>query len=160
MGIIPHEKTTFTIICFLSLNKGNIRKAKNIMTTFIYFVCRTTPTKYLYIQSTTGFVPSSESGLSQPLSRERVYPPPGPKGGGYTGLRLRGWGSPNPNSDDWRKSLALCLLSDYSIWNDVTMRLDNSYFSYVALKLGDNKLSFLMKATLSLSSVVNDISKF
>jgi hypothetical protein len=35
-------------------------------------------------------------------------PPPKPKGGGHTRLRVRGWGS--PNSDDWRKSLALCLL--------------------------------------------------
>ncbi len=34
--------------------------------------------------------------------------PPGPKGGGHTCLRLRGWGC--PNFDDWRKSLALCLL--------------------------------------------------
>ncbi len=32
--------------------------------------------------------------------------PPEPKGGGHTRLRVRGWGS--PNSDDWRKSLALC----------------------------------------------------
>ncbi len=38
-------------------------------------------------------------------------PPPTPDqrvGGGGTRLRLRRWGS--PNSDDWRKSLALCLL--------------------------------------------------
>ncbi len=41
-------------------------------------------TKYVYMKSTTVHVPSSELGLSQPLSRH--------------------------NSDDWRKSLALCLL--------------------------------------------------
>jgi hypothetical protein len=29
-------------------------------------------------------------------------------GGGHTRLRARGWWS--PNSDDWRKGLALCLL--------------------------------------------------
>jgi hypothetical protein len=29
-------------------------------------------------------------------------------GGGHTRLRVRAWGS--PNSDDWRQSLALCLL--------------------------------------------------
>ncbi len=34
--------------------------------------------------------------------------PPGIKGGGHTRMRVRGWGSPNFN--DWRKSLALCLL--------------------------------------------------
>jgi hypothetical protein len=32
--------------------------------------------------------------------------PPRTGGGGHTRLRVRGWGS--PNSDDWRKSLALC----------------------------------------------------
>jgi hypothetical protein len=36
--------------------------------------------------------------------------PPGPKGGGAHCLRLKGWGS--SNSDDWRKSLAFCLLCD------------------------------------------------
>jgi hypothetical protein len=37
-------------------------------------------------------------------------PSPGTKGGGgHTRLRLRSWGS--PNFDDWRKGLALCLLS-------------------------------------------------
>jgi hypothetical protein len=59
------------------------------------------------------YVPSLELGLSQPLSRQRVCPfpqnrGPGGGGGGHTRLRVRGWGS--PNSDDWRKSLALCLL--------------------------------------------------
>ncbi len=42
-----------------------------------------------------------------PLASE-CAPPPGTKGEGATRLRVRGWGS--PNSDDWRKSLALCLL--------------------------------------------------
>ncbi len=55
--------------------------------------------------------PSSELGLSQALSRQRVCPSPQNRvGGGHTCLRVRGWGS--PNSDDWRKGLALCLLSD------------------------------------------------
>jgi hypothetical protein len=40
-------------------------------------------------------------------------PPPEPKGEGHTRLRARGWGS--PNSDDWRKSLALCLFCDVHI---------------------------------------------
>jgi hypothetical protein len=43
-----------------------------------------------------------------PLSTASVPLPPEPKGG-HTRLRARGWGS--PNSDDWRKSLALCQLS-------------------------------------------------
>ncbi len=67
------------------------------------------PTKYIFIYSTTLCVPSSELGLSHPLSRQRVCPSPGIKGGGgHTRLRARGWRS--PNSDDWRKSLAVCLL--------------------------------------------------
>jgi hypothetical protein len=39
-------------------------------------------TKYIFIKSTTVYVPSSELGLSHPLSRRRVCPPPGTKGGG------------------------------------------------------------------------------
>ncbi len=58
--------------------------------------------------STTVYVLSSELGLSQPLSRQRVCPSPRTGGGGHTRLRVRGWGS--SNSDDWRKSLVLCLL--------------------------------------------------
>jgi len=59
------------------------------------------------------YVPSSELGLPQPLSRKRACPPlhhPDQRvgGGGHIRLRLRGGGG--PNSDDWRKSLALCLL--------------------------------------------------
>ena len=46
--------------------------------------------------------------LSHPLSRQRVCP--SPRGGGHTRLRVRGCGS--PNSDDGRKSLALCTLCD------------------------------------------------
>jgi hypothetical protein len=70
------------------------------------------------------YVPSSELGLPQPLSRKRVCPPPRTKRvGGHTRLRLRGWGS--SNSDDWRKSLALCLLcgsrgreeGDVTLWS-------------------------------------------
>jgi hypothetical protein len=51
------------------------------------------------------YVPSLELGLFHPLSRQRVCPSPR---GGHTRLQVRGWGS--PNTDDWRKSLALCLL--------------------------------------------------
>ncbi len=51
------------------------------------------------------YVPLSELGLSHTLSGKRVSPTPWTK---HTRLRMRGWGS--PNSDDWRKSLALCLL--------------------------------------------------
>ncbi len=46
-------------------------------------------------------------GTPHPLSCKRVCPPPNQRGG-HTHLQVRGWGS--PDSDDWRKSLALCLL--------------------------------------------------
>ncbi len=44
------------------------------------------------------------------LSRKRVCPPPPrtKRGGDRLGRGVREWGS--PNSDDWKKSLALCLL--------------------------------------------------
>ncbi len=48
-----------------------------------------------------------DSPNSSPAS-ECAPPLPDQRVGGRTRLRLRGWGS--PNSDDWRKSLALCLL--------------------------------------------------
>ncbi len=51
-----------------------------------------------------------------PLPHESVPSPSDQRVGGHTRLRLRGWGS--PNSDDWRKSLALCLLCGrYSHWS-------------------------------------------
>jgi len=53
--------------------------------------------------------------LPTPLSPASLLLPPEPGGGrGHTRLRVGGWGG--PNSDDWRKSLALCLLcvSGYS----------------------------------------------
>ncbi len=54
-------------------------------------------------------VPSSELAPPPPLpSGECVSPPQNQRRGKHTRLRVRGWGS--PNSDDWRKSLALCLL--------------------------------------------------
>ncbi len=64
--------------------------------------------KYVNIKSTKVYVPSSELGLSKPLSRQRVCPSPQNRGGGHTCQGVRGWWS--LNSDDWRKSLALCLL--------------------------------------------------
>jgi hypothetical protein len=53
-------------------------------------------------------LPSSELGLPQPFTRRRVCPPLWYQGEGHTRWREREW--EGPNSDDWRKSLALCLL--------------------------------------------------
>jgi hypothetical protein len=78
-------------------------------------------------KSTTVYVPSSELGPPRPLShKECAPPPPEPMEGGHTRLRVRGWGS--PNSDDWRKSLALCILCVwyYSIYDSSSLgKVDN-----------------------------------
>ncbi len=84
-----------------------------------------------YIQSTIVYVPSSELGLQPTLSpATECAPPPQPKGG-HTRRGVKGWGSPNSaNSDDWRKSLGLCLLCafNYQIWR----RLLSLLFSFIS----------------------------
>ncbi len=71
---------------------------------FFYLIifCFPRATKYVYIKSNTVYVPSSDLGLSHPLSRQRVCPSTQNRGGGHTRLRVRGWGS--SNFDDWRKA--------------------------------------------------------
>ncbi len=67
-----------------------------------------------YIWSTTVYVPhwyplAGIGTLPPPLSPAIAILPPGTKGGGrHTRLRVRGWES--PDSDDWRKGLALYIL--------------------------------------------------
>jgi hypothetical protein len=46
-------------------------------------------------------------GSAHLLSRKRVCPPPEPKGGQHS---TEGEGVGGSNSEDWRESLALCLL--------------------------------------------------
>ncbi len=74
-------------------------------------------TKYIYTQSTTVSVPSSELGPPHPSPPGSVSPPQ-PKGGTHSPA-WRGWGS--PNSDDWRKSLALCLICVSGAWNTICL---------------------------------------
>ncbi len=65
-------------------------------------------TKYVYIKSTTVYIPSSELGLSQPLSRQRECPSPQNRGGGVHSPAGEGLGE-----SQFRrlvKSLVLCLL--------------------------------------------------
>jgi hypothetical protein len=65
----------------------------------------------VYTWSTAVYVPSFEIGVRTPplpLQQANVPLSPEPRGGGHTRLRVRGWGS--PDSDDLRKSLALCPL--------------------------------------------------
>ncbi len=70
-----------------------------------------TYTKYIYIKSTTVYVPSSELGRSHPLSRQRVCPSPRNQTGGGEGTLACGWGVGEFQTDDLEKSLAICLLS-------------------------------------------------
>ncbi len=67
--------------------------------------------KYIIVPRVTQCLcPSSKLGPSNPLFRKRVCPSRNQRGG-HTRLRVRGGGC--PNSDDWRKSLALCLLCEW-----------------------------------------------
>jgi hypothetical protein len=52
-----------------------------------------------------------------PSLASECAPPTRTGGWGHTRLRVRGWGSPNP--DDLRKSFALCLLCGVLPWLDV-----------------------------------------
>jgi hypothetical protein len=79
------------------------------------------PTKYLHIQSTTVYVPSSELGLPQPLSASECALPPGPKGGGAHPPAPKGVGEFQFRR--WRKSLALCLLWDFPPSNHAKLLL-------------------------------------
>ncbi len=73
------------------------------------------PTKYIH------YIPRVPQCLSPrpnwdpptPSSPSKCVPSPETKGGRHTLLPLRGWGG--FNSDDWRKSLALCLLCDVHV---------------------------------------------
>jgi hypothetical protein len=64
------------------------------------------PTKYvhiLYIKSSTVYVPSSELGLSQPLSRHRVCPSPQNRGGGTLACGRGVGGVPIPTTGEKAK---------------------------------------------------------
>ncbi len=49
------------------------------------------------------------------LRRNQDFPTPLLQASVHTRLRLWGWGWGSPSSDDWRKSLALCLLCEYIV---------------------------------------------
>ncbi len=56
--------------------------------------------KYIYIKSTTVYVPSSELGLYQPLSPASVPLPPEPGGGGTLACRRGVGGVPIPTTGE------------------------------------------------------------
>jgi hypothetical protein len=59
-----------------------------------------THTKYIYIKSTTVYVTSSELGLSQSLSHQRVCPSPRTKRGGTLACGREGGGVPMPTTGE------------------------------------------------------------
>ncbi len=103
-------RLSFLAIFAQLIDWGSQKYTKNCTALVEKGGCYPLPTKYIHIKSTTVYVLSLELGLSHPLSRQRVCPSPrNQRVGGHRSVRVRVWGSPNPN--DWRKSLELCLYS-------------------------------------------------
>jgi hypothetical protein len=101
-SVPEHHETRGNILCQLfhqanqsmEKNTGKASLAKLCLTFKFYHLIHEN-TKYVNIKSTTVYVPSSELGISQPLSRQRVCPSHQNRGGGHTRPRVRGWGIPN-----------------------------------------------------------------
>jgi hypothetical protein len=84
------QKGFFHSVVTSRLGTGNSR-------TFFYGV---------FTLSATVSVPSSELAPPSPLPQASVSLPRNQRGWKNARLQVKGWGS--PNSDDWRKNLALC----------------------------------------------------
>ncbi len=56
----------------------------------------------IYIEHHSVYMSTRWNWDPTPLDASECALPPGPKGGGHTRLRLKGWGS--PNSNDWRNA--------------------------------------------------------
>jgi hypothetical protein len=61
-----------------------LRRRKKLQVISLVTNITVQPTKYVYIKSTTVYVPSSELGLSQLLSRQLVCPSPQNRGGAHS----------------------------------------------------------------------------
>ncbi len=73
----------------------------------IHYVYPRSQSTYIYRAPQCMF-PRRNWASPNPSPASKCALPPTKRWGGHTRRRLKGWGS--PNSDDWRKSLALCLL--------------------------------------------------
>ncbi len=76
--LLFYTSITVTVISLRSIQLKNIIRPRKIIKQTAY------NTKYLYMWSTTVYVPSLELGLPHPLSRKRVCPTPRTKGWGGT----------------------------------------------------------------------------
>jgi hypothetical protein len=72
--------------------------------------------------------------LPPPHSPASVPLPPEPTGvGGGTHYSLRVWGCGSPNSDDWRKGLALCLICAPTPYPPAMLEKTQSMVSHLAV---------------------------
>ncbi len=100
----------------------------SISTNYVYTGTKVIYTYYLEYHSVCPLV---EIGTPPPLSRKRVcHPPPEPKGGGGTHAPA-GEGMGGPNSDDWRKSLALCLVCVCTVHGIENNSIFSQYIYYL-----------------------------
>jgi len=86
---------------------NNYDTVKTTMATTTLLTAYTSQSTYIY-RAPQCMSPCRNWDSPTPLAAGECSLPPDQRVGGHTSLRLKGWGS--PNSDDWRKSLALCLL--------------------------------------------------
>ncbi len=86
-------------------------------------------TKYMYIKSTTVYVPSSELGLSHPLCRLRVCPPPRYRGGGTLARGWGGGGVPIPTTGEKLSTLpTLCPTQNSRLFESIRLRAQEKPF--------------------------------
>ncbi len=89
--------------------KWKVQRRPVLYSSLVIFVT----TQYVYIKSTTVYVPSSEYWLSQPLSRQRVCPSPQNRGGGDAHSPA---GEGLGESQFWRLEKKLCTLPTLCLW--------------------------------------------
>jgi hypothetical protein len=97
--------------CRLVFNNDESGKTEdlNLSLKFLTYINRFPPTKYIQHIPRVPQCLSPRWNCPPPTPSPPASVPPHPnQTGGLTRLRARGWGC--SNSDDWRKSLALCLL--------------------------------------------------
>ena len=101
--MVSYYYITIIILVLFSSDKQAISQVLYLILRVKQLICRISPTTqstYIY-RVPQCMSPRQNWDSPTPLSRQRVCPSP---------PNQRGWGS--PNFDDWRKSLALCLLCE------------------------------------------------
>ncbi len=91
-------------------------------------------------------------GSTHPLSRKLMYPPPAGIKGGGSNTRRRVEGVGGPNSDDWRESLAFCLVYSVPLRILHSDRVGNyEYISQSRFSVFVDVLKVLMKSSFNFS---------